>query len=282
MKCISCDTDISPKWRHAIDANVCPFCGQHIVEEHLKNCLVSLAKAMEEMQKYPEQLNDWLLSNHGYIKTDNPDLKTYLTPEAAQEIRKEAKSAEAQEKRHSTVTIKLPGGKTQEVQVEKTQSEEKTNGFFERAEALKTVGKAPKNQGETEAPKSVLQKTSHLRELAQKIKAEAAGGFATHNQQSDQDQMAPINDIEGQDAQMDGEIDYADLIHSSEEISSAMPYSSGGDDDEIPSVVMNMARRAAANKPGDAKARDMERLAEIQNKVADGQKRLGTGGFGRA
>ena len=281
MKCISCDTDISPKWRHAIDANVCPFCGQHIVEEHLKNCLVSLAKAMEEMQKYPEQLNDWLLSNHGYIKTDSPDLKSYLTPEAAQEVRKEAKSAEAQEKRHSTVTIKLPGGKTQEVQVEKTQSEERTSGFFERAEALKSVGKAPRNPGEAGAPKSVLEKTSHLRELAQKIKAEAAGGFAAHDP-SDQYQMAPMSDnYEGQDAQMDGEIDYADLINSSQEISSAAPYSDSGDD-EIPSVVLNMARRASANKPGDAKARDMERLQEMHNKVADGQKRLGTGGFGRA
>jgi hypothetical protein len=49
MKCVTCQTEINPKWKHAIDINVCPFCGKNIMEEHLKNCLVSLAAAMEEM-----------------------------------------------------------------------------------------------------------------------------------------------------------------------------------------------------------------------------------------
>src|SRR5271154_6066712 len=122
MKCVSCETEINPKWKHAIDINVCPFCGQHIMEEHLKNCVAALAAAMEEMQKYPEQLNDWMLSNHSYIKTDSPDLKNYLPKELIKELRKEIDDAEFQDKKQTMVTIKLPGGGTEEVLVEKTQS----------------------------------------------------------------------------------------------------------------------------------------------------------------
>src|SRR5271166_1978670 len=141
MKCVSCDTEINPKWTHAIDINVCPYCGKLILEEHLKNCLVALTTAMDEMQKYPEQLDDWMLSNHNYIITDSPQLKMYLPKETIKELRKEIDDAEFEEKKSSTVKIKLPGGGEQEIVVEKTQSEAKTNSFFERAEVLKGSGK---------------------------------------------------------------------------------------------------------------------------------------------
>src|SRR5574338_267235 len=88
MKCISCETEINPKWKHAIDINVCPFCGEHIMEEHLKNCLSNLAVAMEDMLKYPDQLNDWLLSNHQFIKTDSPDIGKYMPAEMLKQLRK--------------------------------------------------------------------------------------------------------------------------------------------------------------------------------------------------
>src|SRR5271169_5876640 len=86
MRCISCETEINPKWEHAIDINVCPFCGKHIMEEHLKNCIASLAVAMEEMLKYPKQLEDWLLSNHEYIKTSSPNLSDYLSKEDVKKV----------------------------------------------------------------------------------------------------------------------------------------------------------------------------------------------------
>ena len=69
MKCTSCDTDINPKWLHAISNNVCPNCGQHIMQEHLKNLLTSLRETMEKLQEYPNEVDDWMLSNFNFIKT---------------------------------------------------------------------------------------------------------------------------------------------------------------------------------------------------------------------
>src|SRR5208282_4854591 len=113
MKCVSCETEINPKWKHAIDINVCPFCGQHIMEEHLKNCVASLASAMEEMQKYPEQLDDWMLSNHNYIKTSSPSLVNYLPEEVLKELFKKPEKSEAspEEPRTFMQKIKVPDGK---------------------------------------------------------------------------------------------------------------------------------------------------------------------------
>src|SRR5579885_95705 len=106
MKCITCEVEINPKWKHAIDINVCPFCGQHIMEEHLKNLLTSLGETMEKLQAYPQQLDDWLLSNYNYIKTDSPNLKMYLPKETVKELRKELDEAEFQEKKRSVVKVK--------------------------------------------------------------------------------------------------------------------------------------------------------------------------------
>jgi len=48
MRCISCTTEINPQWKHAIDMNVCPFCGKHIMEEHLKNLFAALSSTMDD------------------------------------------------------------------------------------------------------------------------------------------------------------------------------------------------------------------------------------------
>src|SRR5208282_6533600 len=126
MRCISCETEINPKWKHAIDINVCPFCGKHIMEEHLKNLFSSLGQTMDQLQQYPDQLNDWMLSNHNYIKTDSPNLKGYLPIDTIKEMRREIDDAEFQEKKSTTVKIKLPDGTEQDVIVEKRQSDAKT------------------------------------------------------------------------------------------------------------------------------------------------------------
>ena len=246
------------------------------MEEHLKNCLVALAAAMDEMQKYPEQLDDWMLSNHNYIKTDSPQLRTFLPKETIKELRKEIDDAEFEEKKSSTMKIKLPGGGEQEIQVEKTQSEAKTNSFFERAEVLKGSGKTSgkaKVPGEPEPPKSVVEKTATLKELAQRIKSEASqgitseAGLAVMMENADPEAAAELQAV----------IDSgADIVSSG----IALPAPTG-DDDEVPSFVLNMAARAQSG-PAAANARDLQTLQDMQNKVQNTQKKLGTGGFGRA
>lgn len=289
MKCISCETEINPKWAHAIEINVCPFCGQHIMEEHLKNCITALATAMSEMMKYPEQLDDWMLSNHSYIKTSSPDLVNFLPEEILQALQKkpEKKESSPEEPKVTVQKIKVPDGKggvkIEEVLVEKTQSDEQTQGFFARAEVLggsgKTSGKAPKSADEPTAPKSVVEKTQNLKKLAQQIRTEVSQGLT--NESGLAVIMRP--DMIDQ-ADPDAVAEFQAAITSGDIIASGLPTVSDGDDDEIPGVVQSMANRAVSKQTGasGANARDEATLREMQNRVRNTQKKLGSGGFSRS
>ena len=288
MKCVSCETEINPKWTHAVNINVCPFCGQHIMEEHLKNCVAALAAAMEEMQKYPEQLNDWMLSNHSYIKTDSPDLKNYLPKELIKELRKEIDDAEFQDKKQTMVTIKLPGGGTEEVLVEKTQSTAKTNAFFDRAEVLKgsgkTSGKAVKASDEPVAPKSVAEKTNKLRSMVQDIKSKGAQSGPTE-EEIDMASELGVSQETLENAEPVSAAELHALIGGSGIIASGLPPVSDGLDEESATadrVLANNLRMASKKNIASSQERDMQTLREMQDKVSNTAKKLGTGGFGRA
>lgn len=272
MKCISCETDINPKWKHAIDINVCPFCGKHIMEEHLKNCLANLAIAMNDMLKYPEQLDDWMLSNHNYIKTDSPDLKQFLPKEAFKEIRKELDEQEFQEKKKSVVKIKTltEDGDVieQDVVVEKMATDDRTQTFHDRANNMLKQEKAVDGE-----PKSVATKTKDLKAMAEKIKREAAvqakaeGGVAS---MISKEMMA--------EADPDAVREFQSMIASGDIVSSSLPAAADGDDDEIPDVVLAMANMAQPGaKDGGANQKDLNALVKMQSKAQGASKRLGAG-----
>jgi hypothetical protein len=244
------------------------------MEEHLKNLLTSLRENMESLQQYSAQLDDFLLSNYNYIKTDSPSLRNYLPKEAIKEMRREIDDAEFQEKKKSIVKIKAldENGEVveQEVVVEKVQSDAKAAGFFDRAEALKTTDRDKKD-----APKSVAEKTRDLKAMAERIKAEGAlstneGGMASMISPDMLDQADP-----------DAVAEFQSQIAGGDIVASGLPESATGDDDEIPSIVLSMASRAA-NK-SSSQDKDLKTLHEMQNKVANAQKRLnsGKGGFSR-
>lgn len=278
MKCVSCETEINPKWKHAIDINVCPFCGKHIMEEHLKNCVTALAAAMDAMAKYPEQLDDWLLSNHNYIKTDSPDLKSYLPKEAFKEIRKVLDEEEFQEKKKSIVKIKTrdEDGNVieQDVEVEKMATDDRTQTFHDRANNMLKQEKAVDGD-----PKSVAAKTKDLRAVAEKIKKEVAlaskaeGGVAS---MMSKEMMA--------EADPEAVAEFQSMIATGDIVSSSLPVASDGDDDEIPSVVLAMANmKKSGGADGGANEKDLRALANMQAKVQGGAKRLnsGKGSFSR-
>jgi len=278
MKCVSCETEINPKWKHAIDINVCPFCGKHIMEEHLKNCVTALAAAMDAMAKYPEQLDDWLLSNHNYIKTDSPDLKSYLPKEAFKEIRKVLDEEEFQEKKKSIVKIKTrdEDGNVieQDVEVEKMATDDRTQTFHDRANNMLKQEKAVDGD-----PKSVAAKTKDLRAVAEKIKKEVAlaskaeGGVAS---MMSKEMMA--------EADPEAVAEFQSMIATGDIVSSSLPAASDGDDDEIPSVVLAMANmKKSGGADGGANEKDLRALANMQAKVQGGAKRLnsGKGSFSR-
>jgi hypothetical protein len=274
MKCISCELDINPQWKHAIDMNVCPFCGKHIMEEHLKNLLTQLRATMEELQKYPDQLDDFLISNYNYIKTDSPDLKSFLPKEAIKELSKEIDDAEFQEKKKSIVKIKTvdDNGKVveQEVEVEKIQTDSKAQTFHERANNMLKAEKAVDGE-----PKSVTEKTRDLKKLKQQIEAAGAASLEEGNVAS----LISPGMLEQADPQAVAELQAA--ISGGDFVASGLPEAATGDDDAIPSVVLNMASRAG-KKSTNAAERDMKTLQEMQNKVQSTQRKLGKGGFSRA
>lgn len=277
MKCVSCETEINPKWKHAIDINVCPFCGKHIMEEHLKNCVTALAAAMEAMAKYPEQLDDWMLSNHNYIKTDSPNLKAYLPKEVFHEIRKELDEQDFQEKKKSVVKIKTltEDGDVieQDVVVEKMTSDDRTQLFHDRANNMLKQEKAVDGD-----PKSVAHKTKDLKAMAEKIKREASaqakgeGGMAS---MISKEMMA--------EADPESVAEFQSMIASGDIVSSSLPATSDGDDDEIPDVVLAMASMKKTGADGGANEKDLHALAKMQSKAQGASKRLnaGKGSFSR-
>ena len=94
MNCLSCNSNIDPKWKHAIDKNVCPFCGESIMPEELKEHISNLSIILDSFkQSYPEQLDDWLLSNHNYVRTDGEKIKDFF-PKQKVVYRKQSEDTE--------------------------------------------------------------------------------------------------------------------------------------------------------------------------------------------
>src|ERR1700723_1159036 len=177
MKCMSCSVDVDPKWRFAIEKNTCPLCGQAILPEHLKNLLTSLSETMWKLEEYPEQVADWLLSNHNYIKTDSSLLPTFLPREMLKVLKHEEDERDFQERKKFTVKVKTEQGE-EEIQAETLQSEDKTNDFFKRAEVIRDSSKSNSNPN-PKAPKEfrgAAEKTEYLKSVKKQIEQEGSQG----------------------------------------------------------------------------------------------------------
>lgn len=286
MKCISCEAEINPKFKHALDINVCPFCGEHIMEEHLKNCLAALTVAMSDMVKYPDQLSDWLLSNHNYIKTDSPEIGKYMPKEILQELKKLDDDKDFQKRKDAqkfTVKVQTETGE-EEVQAEKIQSEERTNDFFKRAEVIKSgPSKTPTSQQlGPNAYQSPAEKTQHLKKVAQQIKKEGSQGLTTMGGGA---MMLPADMLENADPEAVAEFQ---AMISGGEVASSLD--SGGDDDDIHPAVLAMASRGQGGGTGKHNAADLMKLQQMQDRLKKSREAFETGdnrggkggGFSRA
>jgi hypothetical protein len=267
MKCISCEIEIDPKWTHAIDINVCPFCGKPIMDEALKNLFAFLRITMNDLKDYTDQLDDWMLSNHNYIRTNSPKIGEYMPKSMLDEIKKAAAEKEFQEKKYNqthTIKVKTDSGE-EDVEVNKIQSDESTNAFFKRSEATKINGEF----------KNIADKTQHLKNLAQQIKK---AGAPLVNESGGIDFVSPQM-IEQADPEAVAELQ--SFMSDGNVIASSL---SNGDDDDIPAAVLAMAKNSG-NKGGSSKAADLLKLQEMQNRVQrskdnfeSGENRGGKGG----
>jgi hypothetical protein len=241
MKCISCEMEINTKWKHAVDTNVCPFCGMGIMPEELKELFSSLRKVMDDLQQFPDQLNDWMLANHAYVKIDSPLLSR--------------KSELVEDKENKKFIVKVATEKgEEEVVAEKIQSEARTNEFFKRAEAVKPG---------IDGFKSTEEKTKHLKEMVKQIKR---GGGADLRITSD-DSESSVDSVDVTEMQS--------LISDGDLISSSLPDMSDGVEDEVPSFVLNMANQAK----GGSKDPHAD-LAKLQQRISDSRKNFKSGAKG--
>lgn len=121
MKCINCQVDIDPKWKHAVQNNICPSCGENIMPEDLKEKIISLKSLIDSFKEtYPEQLDDLLLSNYLYVRTDSDRIKDFYPKQST--------------------SVNDPGIINSAVQ--SVQDQEVTSRFFKNAEVTKSVARA--------------------------------------------------------------------------------------------------------------------------------------------
>jgi hypothetical protein len=74
MKCKSCKEDVPPKFVHAISVNICPLCGQEIMDTKLQSILNDLKHTMDSAKEYSEQVEDWLHSNYSLKKVNSDEI----------------------------------------------------------------------------------------------------------------------------------------------------------------------------------------------------------------
>lgn len=252
---MSCESEINPKWKHAINENICPFCGENIMAGQLKELLCLIGNKVEHVRDlgFSSQFDDWLLSNYGYVRIDSPNLIQYVDPALLHQ--------EPAPKQKRTMKVKTDKGE-EEVVTEQIQNNETTDAFFKRAEAVK-----PGIDGFG----SAAEKTEHLKRMAQQIRkagstalTDAAGG-----------EIITAEMLENADPEAVAE--WQGLLSSEGEISSAI--ADGGDDDEIPAVVMSMANQAT-NSGNSKNAKDLLKLQQMQDRVNKSRRNFENGGGG--
>lgn len=301
MKCISCESEINPRFKHAIEQNICPFCGGSIMEELLKSLFVSLQDTMSKMQAYPDQLNDWLLSNFNYIKTDSPDLMSYVPKEVLKELKKEI-DGEDFDRKKKIIKVKTEQGEV-EVVTEKIQSDTKTAGFFERAQLIKRgdsdddsggegsgdmdsgdesdsqVELQPIKSNKPKTFKSAAERTQHLKKLKKKIETEGSQAIVSEKGLAamiDPDQIESADPIDV--ATLQSVIGSGDVINSS-------VYSPAGHDDEDAMtnriLSMNLAKAATKNGRGQDGGYNEKDARALQNLVDKAKGINMGGGFSR-
>jgi hypothetical protein len=280
MKCISCEIEINPQWTHAIDINVCPFCGKHIMEEHLKNLFTTLRETMDALQAYPTQVNDWMLSNHNYIKTDSPLIGNYMPKEMVKELKKVEDDKDFLKRKEAakfTVKVQTENGE-EEVVAEKIQSEERTSSFFERAEAIKKPSKQQQGPNASPTFQSPAEKTEYLKKVAAQIKKTGSQGMTAGGGSM----MISADMLEQADPEAVAE--FQQMIAGGEVASSL---DSDGMDDDLPGgefiLQANMAAATQGKSGGsgaNANAKDLAHLQRLQAKVSEARRNVSTGAKG--
>lgn len=73
MKCESCNVQIDPKWKNAIEKNECPFCGEFIMDNNLKELLLEAKDIFDNLmqENYKDAFVDWIKANYNFVLFNN-------------------------------------------------------------------------------------------------------------------------------------------------------------------------------------------------------------------
>lgn len=271
MRCMSCTEEIDPKWAHAIDNNICPWCGKFIMEQHMKNLFSTLRETMSSLSEYQESLDDWMLSNHKYIKTDSESLVSYVPQELLKNYAKTASEDDFLRRKESqkkyVETVKTDSG-DEEVLVEKIQSDEKANEFFNRASG---------NLSNKKTIRSPSERTQFLKNQVARIKKDGVIGV------DDNGSNIIISAEMLKNADSDAANEYQQMLSGGEMIGSSIDSEV---DDDFPGgdsiLQANMQAAGRNSHSGGPNAKDMATLQRMQAKFLKSQKTVanGTGGKG--
>jgi Zn-finger nucleic acid-binding protein len=68
---MSCGENVDPRARRAIEINSCPFCGDSIFDNQLRDDLSTLSDVMKPLfENFRDHLDEWLESNYSYVHKD--------------------------------------------------------------------------------------------------------------------------------------------------------------------------------------------------------------------
>lgn len=135
---MSCNSPINPKWKFAIENNVCPCCGKQIMEEELKNLLSQLSNVINSLsEKFSNQIDAWMLDNFNYIKTTSPRIVDFL-PKDYKRQADLPQQVIAAESSNENINNENQDGSV----LVKKQSDEETSKFFRNAEVNGAITKA--------------------------------------------------------------------------------------------------------------------------------------------
>lgn len=276
MECISCQAVIDPRWRKAIEKNCCPFCDGIILDENLKDLLSSLANTMTDLVKdFPQQVDDWLLSNYNYISTSSTNLKNYLSKEDKLNFKKEIDDLDFNQRKTSTIKLKMGDGTIQDVEVEKRMSDETTKGFFQRADIIRKPSKS--NPNGKSGNNSMDERAIKLQALKQQIESGEEGYL-------DESALSQITE-ENNDGQEVGNFDLNTvLLQSANNLNSSLQAPITGENEELDPIAEALAQ---SKKSSTANSKDIQALKNIYSQSKNARERFeagdqrGKGGFSR-
>lgn len=243
MKCKSCSEDIPQKFGHAIATNICPYCGDEIMELELQSALVDLREIMKIAEKYQVEVFDWLHSNYDLISKDSDEYKALKERAEIIPVRQPAKEA-IKSMDPNTVELDRNGNQISGAPI---QDQATTSVFMKRAQ--------------------VKPEQKNLRDIVSQIKK--SGGVTTSITAE-----ADPEDVAAMEAELGGDEGVGSLNGGS-----SMEFDEMGSDEALPAVVEAMAIQAAGGPKGsDYNARDVAKLQQIHGKRSRASNELVRGG----